>query len=27
VWKASGHDYLGDYIKVLHGEKLNRVIT
>ena len=22
VWKASGHDYLGDYIKVLHGEKI-----
>ena len=22
VWKASGHDYLGDYIKMLHGEKI-----
>lgn len=22
VWKASGHDYLADYIKVLHGEKI-----
>lgn len=22
VWKASGHDYLEDYIKVLHGDKI-----
>ena len=22
VWKASGHDYLGDYVRMLHGEKL-----
>lgn len=22
VWKASGHDYLEDYIKVIHGEKI-----
>lgn len=22
VWKASGHDYLGDYIRMLHGEKI-----
>jgi len=22
VWKASGHDYLADYIKVLHGESI-----
>lgn len=22
VWKASGHDYLGDYVKVLHGEAI-----
>ena len=22
VWKASGHDYLADYIKVLHGERI-----
>ncbi len=22
VWKASGHDYLGDYIKMLHGAKI-----
>lgn len=22
VWKASGHDYLGDYVRMLHGEKI-----
>ena len=22
VWKASGHDYLGDYIRMLHGEAI-----
>lgn len=22
VWKASGHDYLGDYVKMLHGGKV-----
>lgn len=22
VWKASGHDYLGDYIRILHGEAI-----
>lgn len=23
VWKASGHDYLGDYVRMLHGEAIN----
>lgn len=22
VWKASGHDYLGDYVRMLHGEAI-----
>ena len=22
VWKASGHDYLGDYVRMLHGESI-----
>lgn len=22
VWKASGHDYLGDYVRMLHGEPI-----